>query len=965
MSEQKPYLDLSGLTSLMTSIKDKFATKSELASKSDSTHNHDSRYYTETEMNNKLAAKSDVGHTHNSLVAGDVQVSLSQDTTTSYALSPDTASSYAHNLGTSGAEWDSVYTDSLVLNGADVGNKLSSIDSSISSINTTLAGKANISHTHTIANVTDLQATLDGKAASSHTHTVSQISDLTATAKELNYIDGVTSNVQTQINSLNSTVAGKANSSHTHTVSQISDLTATAAELNYMDGVTSNVQSQIDSVASDVLSKANVSHTHTNATTSAAGFMSSTDKSKLDGIANNANNYSLPAAGTTLGGVKSGGDVTISSGLITVNDNSHAHTIANVTGLQTALEGKSGTSHTHDDRYYTESEIDAKLDAIIGEGAAETLDTIGEISDAIQENQSMLETLNSAIGSKQSTITGAATTITSTNLTANKALISNSSGKVATSGVSSTELGYVSGVTSNIQTQLNNKAAASHTHDDRYYTETEIDAKVNTLNSSIAAKANSADIATTASYGISNSANQYMKVYDFGAWGTGVWYQKGFSMLLTSRAGELVWVAVSSDDAGTNAKAIRLLNTYGKINGIWYSASESAIYCQMKAWCNNLNAHVISNVNGDYVPAIATASALPDDAVSINIVEFGVSGSGTQVGDTSVNLLLGGAATRPTYNGGDVALLSDVNAVTLDTLGGNDRYYTETEIDSKIATLDSAIAGKANSSHTHNYAGSSTAGGSATSAVKLTSSGGSATQPVYFADGKPVACSYSLNKTVPSNAVFTDTTYSAATSSAAGLMSATDKGKLDTIASGAQVNQNAFSNVVVGSSTLAADNTTDTLTLIAGSNVQLTPDVSGDKVTIAATDTVYTHPNSGVSAGTYKSVTVNAAGHVTAGTNPTTLSGYGITDAAAKSHTHAISEVTSLQATLDGKAASSHTHTVSNISDLTATAAELNYCDGVTSNIQSQLDSKCSKSVVTVSATEPTDSNCLIWIKTV
>ncbi|MGD9581275.1 MAG: hypothetical protein AB7V50_07870 [Vampirovibrionia bacterium] len=46
------------------------------------------------------------------------------------------------------------------------------------------------------------------------------------------------------------------------------------------------------------------------------------------------------------------------------------------------------------------------------------------------------------------------------------------------------------------------------------------------------------------------------------------------------------------------------------------------------------------------------------------------------------------------------------------------------------------------------------------------------------------------------------------------------------------------------------------------------------------TDTVYTHPTSGVEAGTYKSVTVNVNGHVTEGTNPTTLSGYGITDAA-------------------------------------------------------------------------------------
>lgn len=39
------------------------------------------------------------------------------------------------------------------------------------------------------------------------------------------------------------------------------------------------------------------------------------------------------------------------------------------------------------------------------------------------------------------------------------------------------------------------------------------------------------------------------------------------------------------------------------------------------------------------------------------------------------------------------------------------------------------------------------------------------------------------------------------------------------------------------------------------------------------------HASSGVSAGTYKSVTVNSTGHVTSGTNPTTLNGYGITDA--------------------------------------------------------------------------------------
>lgn len=52
------------------------------------------------------------------------------------------------------------------------------------------------------------------------------------------------------------------------------------------------------------------------------------------------------------------------------------------------------------------------------------------------------------------------------------------------------------------------------------------------------------------------------------------------------------------------------------------------------------------------------------------------------------------------------------------------------------------------------------------------------------------------------------------------------------------------------------------------------------------TDTVYTHPNSGIIAGIYKSVSVDEQGHVTSGTNPTTLDGYGITDAYTKTETN-------------------------------------------------------------------------------
>ena len=89
--------------------------------------------------------------------------------------------------------------------------------------------------------------------------------------------------------------------------------------------------------------------------------------------------------------------------------------------------------------------------------------------------------------------------------------------------------------------------------------------------------------------------------------------------------------------------------------------------------------------------------------------------------------------------------------------------------------------------------------------------------------------------------VDTNTTYSLATATKDGLMAKADKSKLDGIAAGAEVNQNAFSNILVGSTTIAADAKGDTLTLVAGTNITLTPDATNDKVTITAKDTTYTN----------------------------------------------------------------------------------------------------------------------------
>lgn len=99
--------------------------------------------------------------------------------------------------------------------------------------------------------------------------------------------------------------------------------------------------------------------------------------------------------------------------------------------------------------------------------------------------------------------------------------------------------------------------------------------------------------------------------------------------------------------------------------------------------------------------------------------------------------------------------------------------------------------------------------------------------------------------------------HAAATTSTNGFMSNTDKNKLDNIAVNAEVNQNAFSNIVVGGTTIQADSKTDALELAAGSKITLTPDAANDRVTIAfsgVADSDVSAPVNGVlTAGTVRS----------------------------------------------------------------------------------------------------------------
>lgn len=243
------------------------------------------------------------------------------------------------------------------------------------------------------------------------------------------YVDSLVGEetVQTQINDAIASkvdkVSGKGLSTNDYTTTEKNKLSGIASGAEVNQNAFSNIVVGSTTIAADgktdtlTLSGSNVTLTPDATNDKVTIGITKDNVTAALGYTPPTTDTTYNAAGSSLGLVKSGGDVTISSGVITVNDDSHNHTIDNVDGLR----------------------------AHIGDTAVATQ-------------------ISNAVSSKQNTITGAATTITDSNLTASRALISNSSGKVAVSAVTSTELGYLDGVTSAIQTQLDGKAASGHEH---------------------------------------------------------------------------------------------------------------------------------------------------------------------------------------------------------------------------------------------------------------------------------------------------------------------------------------------------------------------------------------------------------------------------------------------------------------------------------------------------------------------
>jgi hypothetical protein len=247
---------------------------------------------------------------------------------------------------------------------------------------------------------------------------------VTSTAAEINYVDGVTSNVQTQLDSKQATITGAATTIATDDLTVSRALTSngsgkvevsavTSTELGYLDGVSSNIQTQLNAISSSA----------------------DINGGAIDGAAIGANSPST-AVFTT---VNSTGTTTLASGGGVVN-------IAS-TGEMTTVKGTLNV-----DEAVT---LDNTLD-VTGDTSVSTFDSTGAT------------TLASGGGVVNVASSGVMTTVKGT-LNVDEAVTLDTnldvSGALSIGGTTVTstaaELNYVDGVTSNVQTQLDSKLSSS------------------------------------------------------------------------------------------------------------------------------------------------------------------------------------------------------------------------------------------------------------------------------------------------------------------------------------------------------------------------------------------------------------------------------------------------------------------------------------------------------------------------
>ena len=160
-------------------------------------------------------------------------------------------------------------------------------------------------------------------------------------------------------------LSSKANTNHTHDIASLPD------ETDMLGHMENDFYTALDTKANK-----------TTATTSANGLMSKEDKSKLNGIATEANktivDSSLSSSSTNPVQNK-----VVNSALNGKANSSHSHSISNITNLQSALDSKSATGHNHDERYYTETEMNTKLNGKANSSHSHSISNITNLQSAL------------------------------------------------------------------------------------------------------------------------------------------------------------------------------------------------------------------------------------------------------------------------------------------------------------------------------------------------------------------------------------------------------------------------------------------------------------------------------------------------------------------------------------------------------------------------------------------------------
>ena len=331
--------------------------------------------------------------------------------------------------------------------------------------------------------------------------------------------------------------------------------------------------------------------------------------------------------------------------------------------------------------------------------------------------------IQTQINGKQATVTGAATTIANSDLTANRALISNSSGKVAVSEVTSTELGYLDGVTSAIQTQINNKLQKLDYEWNKSY-----------------------NAGGTAGYLLIGSFPMYDSNVTIDIDSTTNTTYHGTVVIATqnvseSSIGSAHTITVYGDPTGAISDAIRVVWTSGSRN---YN-----VYFVPSTWSKNL-IHIralgnyLENIDESKICTQFTNGTAPTTTSGLTVVNALRTNFNNYSLPAATSSALGGVkvGSNITYSNGTISL-SKANVTT--ALG-----YTP-------PTQDTI--------YTHP---SHTAKSSGLYKITVDSLG-------HVSAATAVAKSDITGLGIPAQ----DTTYSAATTSAAGLMSATDKAKLN------------------------------------------------------------------------------------------------------------------------------------------------------------------------------------------